>query len=107
MADSGHKTYNVNKELKKQREALKNKKLEIQKKIYNQNKIINLGIKHSFKNKNRYFVENIPIYAKDDPAKEGANNVEQLIDLVHKLGKVEGAINQINSTIMLIKNNDQ
>ena len=52
MADSGHKTYNVTEELEKQREALKNKKSEIQKKIYDQNKIINLGIKHSFKNKN-------------------------------------------------------
>ena len=106
MADSGHETCNVTEELKKQREALENNKSDI-KKIYNQNKIINLAIKHSFKNKIRHFVKNISIYVKHDPAKEGANNVRQLIDLEHELGKVEGAIDQINSTIMLIKNNDK
>ena len=82
MAAPGHKTYKVIKELKKQREALENKKSAIQEKIYNQNKIINLGIKHSFKNKIKNFVKNITIYAKDDPAKEGANAVEQLREAI-------------------------
>ena len=73
-------------------------------KIYAKNNEINLGIKQAFKDKHMCFVEKIKIYAEDDPAKAGANNFEQLVDLVHKLGKVEGALEQINNTKKLIVN---